>query len=206
MPTLFLSRLALIAFAVAAVMQVFVPNSAHARQEQAADVVRATISELADAVADKRNDIATDPHLARRLVHEIVSPKVDYHRMSKWILGKHYRRASDEQRRRFATELEAMLTRTYAVALQDFSASRHKVLLTVPGRKANESVVRTEVPRNGKRVKLDYRLYKKSGTWFFYDVVIEGVSLVSTYRSSFKTAVKRVGLDGLIAQMAAKNS
>ncbi len=190
----------------AALCQIFVPNFALAADERPAQVVQSTLSELVNAVSAKGPEIDADPSMANRLVHEIVSPRVDYQRMAKWILGKHFRRASDEQRRRFAAALEAMLIRTYAAALRDFAVSKHTVLLTTPGSRAGESIVRTEVPRNGKRIKLDYRLFKRSGSWYFYDVVIEGVSLVSTYRSSFRTAVKKVGLDGLIAQMVAKNS
>jgi phospholipid transport system substrate-binding protein len=67
--------------------------------------------------------------------------------------------------------------------------------------------VRTEVIQpNGEAVSINYRLYLKNGAWKVYDISVEGVSLVTNFRTSFATEIKQAGLDSLIQRLEAKTA
>ncbi|HEB95597.1 MAG TPA: ABC transporter substrate-binding protein, partial [Sedimenticola thiotaurini] len=129
--------------------------------------------------------------------------RFDFERMSRLALGRHWRKASEQQRQAFVAAFRQLLVRTYATALLNYSDEQivYKPLRQEPTGK--EAVVNTLVSEpGGAPVPIDYRLHLGSdGHWRVYDVIVDGVSLVSNYRSSFGSEIRRRGMDGLIRKL-----
>ena len=153
-----------------------------------------------------RDLLKRDPQYVFRLVDEQFLPHVDFDRAASLALGKHWRTATPEQRRAFQDEFKRLLIRSYSFALDELSEweIRYEPLQLNPGE--TEAVVRTAVLRSdGAPISADYSMHLREGRWLVYDVTIEGVSLISNYRSGFAQTIRAKGIDGLIADVAARN-
>lgn len=155
----------------------------------------------------QREQITKDQQLLYKLVDEIVLPHFDFEKMSRWVLGKHWRGATDEQKARFVQEFRTLLVRTYAIALYEYTDQRVVYLAFKSDPATTEVTVKTEVHQSGGAppISINYDLYLKDGAWKVYDVTIEGTSLVTNYRSNYASEIRQHGLDGLIAKLAARN-
>ena len=153
-----------------------------------------------------RDLLKRDPQYVFRLVDEQFLPHVDFDRAASLVLGKHWRTARPEQRRAFQDEFKRLLIRSYSFALDELSEweIRYEPLQLDAGQ--TEAVVRTVVLRSdGAPISADYGMHLRDGHWLVYDVKIEGVSLISNYRSGFAQTIRAKGIDGLIADIAARN-
>lgn len=169
-------------------------------------LIKSTTTQLLAAVSDEYERVGADPDRALRLVVKYVAPHVDMVRSSRRVLGRHWKRASADERVRFITEFRILLLRTYATAIAENPNVTVKYLPPRQRRK-HEAIVSTEVPRSsGEDITVQYRLHNRSGSWKLYDVSIAGISLLVTYRSSFNQIIKRDGMSGLLASMHAKNN
>jgi phospholipid transport system substrate-binding protein len=135
---------------------------------------------------------AGDREKAIRLAEEKVLPHVDFREATRLAVGRAWSQATEEQRARLAAEFRAMLLRTYSNAI---SAYRGQTMKVQPVRM-----------RPGARpVAVDYAMHKTAEGWKIYDFVVEGISLVITYRSEFGAILGESDIDGLIERLAAKN-
>jgi len=170
------------------------------------ELVRDTSERVLGEVAHRKAELEADPSKIYGLVQSIVVPNFDFERISRWVLGKYWRTATDAQREAFVGEFRTLLVRTYAKVLLSYSgqAIEYPPMALPPG--ATEVRVRTLVRETGSpAVPVDYSLYLDKGRWRVYDVVVDGVSLVSNYRSSFGRLIQRKGMDSLIGQIQARN-
>jgi len=138
----------------------------------------------------------------RQEVVEIVRPRFDYRAMSQIILARQWRRASPEQRKRFVELFRELLERTYFSAMDSYHGEKVKI-----GRQRLEgkrAVVQSFVVTSKKKVPVDYKLRLKNDQWFAYDVTVDGVSLVSNYRTSFRNLIREKGMDGLLQELEKK--
>ena len=136
--------------------------------------------------------------------------------MSRWVLGKNWKKASPEQQQKFIAEFQKLVVKFYSKALVQFLSQNNltdDIITFTPFRgklDGKYATVRSQVnPLNGAApVKVNYDLYlsKKTGLWQVYDVSVEGISLVTTYRSSFKQIISQKGMDALLSELANKNS
>jgi len=170
-------------------------------------LVKDTSERMLTAIKAERATIDKDKGRLFTLVEEIVLPHFDFNRMAKMVLGKYWRRASDEQRRRFAEEFRFLLVRTYAASMLEYTDQKIDYLPYRAGPDADEATVQTEVEQDGGfPVPIDYKLFRDNGEWKVYEVVIDGVGLVINYRSSFATEIRgKQGLDGLISKLKSRN-
>ncbi len=172
----------------------------------ATDTVRQATRELYAALEKNRARVDKDPHLLHELVERSLLPYTDLRTMSRWVLGRYWRSASEDQRRRFEDEFRRLLVRTYGTAIQQAELSDIRYLPERPGTRDDRRVVRTEVKRKGQPpLPIDYYLHRVDGRWLLYDVRIEGVSLITNYRSSFASAIADKGLDAVIRELAERN-
>ena len=172
-------------------------------------LIEKTTGEFLQAVAENREGILADPDLAHRLVDEIVTPHIDVDATGRYMLGKHWRKSTPEQRERFLYELRKMLVRSYANALAEYKAGDQ--INYISERVSDDgklAVVRVQIPRPRTNQPADvaYRLHKNSGNWKVFDVTIEGVSMVTTYRSTFRSKLDRQGMESVIEELAALNN
>ncbi len=170
-------------------------------------VIKETSEEMIRILEQDRQKLIDDPEHVYRLATDILVPHVDMYRVSRLVLGKHWRRASREQRQRFSREFRRMLVRTYASALKQFRG--HADIEFLPMRDApgsNNVIVDTKLAHAGAQpVSVGYRMHLKRERWLVYDVKVEGVSLVTNYRSSFAHQIRQKGLDHLILRIAELN-
>lgn len=175
--------------------------------EDALELVRSTTIALFAAVDADAVPLREDPAKARALVDEYITPHVDLKGFSKLVLGKHWRRATPDQRQLFLVEFHTLVLRTYATAVTTYTGIEIEYLPMRDEKRENFATVRTLIPRNdgGEAVKVNYRLHCRNNIWKLFDVSIAGVSMVTTYRSAFSAEVKKSGLDGLIKVLQQKN-
>ncbi len=141
------------------------------------------------------------------MVDEHVLTHFDFRAMSRTVLGRHWRDASEDQRARFVGEFRELLVRTYATALLKYNDEQ---IVYLPFRMSSEdrtATVKSEVRRKdgGPPIAIHYSFYRTDNAWKVYDVTIEGASLVSTYQSTYAARVQKEGLDALIASLAQDN-
>lgn len=176
-------------------------------QDLTPDALVKTVTQDVIAVIKQDKEIqAGDRRKTIALVEEKVLPHFNFTRMTALAMGANWRKATPEQQQALVNEFRTLLVRTYSTAL---SAYRNQVIEVKPLRAKPDDadvVVRSEVKQSGTEpVTLDYSMEKTPTGWKVYDVVVGGVSLVTTYRDVFATEVRNAGVDGLIKALADKN-
>ena len=153
------------------------------------------------------DSIQQDKEKIYKLAEEKILPNFDLDRISKLVLGKTWRKINEDQQQQFKSEFKTMLLRTYAVALGKYKDQEidFKPMRMEPTDK--QATVKTQIIQDGAQpISVDYTLAKKDDEWKVFDIVIEGVSLVTNYRSQFASEIKNNGIDSLITKLAEKNS
>jgi phospholipid transport system substrate-binding protein len=138
-----------------------------------------------------------------KVVDTIFLPHVDVDFAAQQVLGKNWRTATPEQRKRFVTAFYRSLLTTYGDALVDFTGDRMKVLPFQGDASQPRASVRTEIRRsNGATVAVAYSLRKDAaGAWKVWDVVIEGISYVKSFREDFGLEIDQKGLEALLLRL-----
>ena len=168
-------------------------------------VVRDTAERVLSSLRTDRARYQDDQALFQ-LVREVVFPRIDQERTAQWVLGANWRTATPAQREQFINEFSDLLLRTYGTALRQYDSEKLNYLPTQAAAGADRVTVRTEIIRpDGPKVSVDYLLTNRSGEWKVYDIIIENVSMVVTYRSEYAAIIKRDGMDGLLKQLAERN-
>ena len=171
------------------------------------ELVKETTDQTLSRLQRDRAALQQNPDGIYDLVKEIITPHFDFIRISAWVLGKYWRTASKEQKLRFITAFRTLLVRTYGVVLLDYTEQELRYLPLRDDPASGDVTVRTEVIQpNGEAVSINYRLYLNNGAWKVYDISVEGVSLVTNFRTSFATEIKQSGLDTLIQRLEAKTA
>jgi len=173
----------------------------------APDVLVKTTTQEVVAILKKDKDIqAGDTHKVYELVDAKILPNFDFNHMTMLAVGKYWSRATPAQRQSLIQEFRTLLVRTYASSLTAFNNQtiEFKPFSMAPG--ATDVTVRTQVKQPGAQpIPIDYSMEKTPFGWKVYDVAIDGVSLVTNYRSSFGTEIRESGIDGLIRTLASRN-
>lgn len=180
--------------------------SAQAMPEPQA-LVKEASDNMLKALKDNEAELETNPQKIYSLVQDILFPHFDFERMAKLALGLSWRDASAEQQSKFVEEFRLLLVRTYATAMLEYTNEEIRFL---PFRddveKGRVNVPMEVVQPNGPSVPMSLSLYKdKNNEWKVYDVKIEGISLVTNYRSSFNRDIRTSGMDALIENLAKRN-
>ena len=176
--------------------------------QEAPDALVKRVSEEALSIIKSDPKVqAGDQARIRELIEVKLAPHFDVDRMTALAMGRNYRQATPEQKKRLAGEFKSLLIRTYSTALNQYrdQTLSYKPLRADPG--ATEVTVRTDVIRPGQTpVEIDYSMEKTPDGWKAYDVIVGGVSLVTNYRDEFNQQGQSGGIDGLIKSLAAKNA
>ncbi len=155
-----------------------------------------------------------DPEFSRdfRKINEFVRsvfyPHVDFDLVSSLVLGKNWKDASPADKENFKKEFQTLLIRVYARELSTFKEWSFKFMPMTPEEDERKALVKTEILQPSQQpVAVDYRMLKTNDEWKVYDIITDGVSLVETYRTSFKNEVDRTGsLQQVIAELAKRNT
>ncbi len=140
-------------------------------------------------------------------VEEVINPHIDFNRISALVLGKLWKKATREEKLRFKEEFKVLLVRTYSRAFVEFKDWSVRFLPYKLKEGDKKVRVKTQILQPGiQPLAVNYRMVLTKGEWKVYDIMIEGVSLVTNYRTSIKNEVKRFGsLSAVIDELAKKN-
>ena len=159
------------------------------------ELVRKTADDVISTIKQDKDIQAGDTNKIYKLAEEKILPNFDFERISRLVLGKAWRKATDKQKTEFKYEFKNLLLRTYAVALSKYKDQKieYKPLRMKP---TDEIVtVKTEIIQSGGQpIDVDYALAKQDDGWLVIDIIIEGVSLVTNYRSQFASEIKKNGM------------
>ena len=170
------------------------------------DLVADTTDRIVTKLRAEQDAIKANQGRLYEIVDEVVLPHFDFEAMSSWVLGKYWRGADAEQRKRFTAEFKTLLVRTYAKALNDNYDRKIDILPMRGDASTGDVTIHTEVQQNaGFPIPIDYSMHLKDGAWKVYDVSVDGVSLVTNYRASFAKEIRADGLPKLIARLAERN-
>ncbi len=179
---------------------------AFAAAMEPSDIVKSTTDKVLERIQNDREALRADPGKMYNLVAEMIFPHFDFGIMSQWVLGKHWNEADEATRENFLIQFRRLLVRTYATALLNFSDQTITYPPIDQKGGVNTAMVKQQITQPGATtIPVIYRLHNKSGDWKVFDVSVDGVSLIKTYRASFGSIIRNDGLSGLIDSLNAKN-
>lgn len=178
-------------FALAFTAMSFAGNSPTDEVRTSVDAVLAILDNEQLDYEDKRTQISV-----------IVKERFDFRAMSQRTLATNWNKTTDEEKEKFVDLFSQLIENSYVGKIDSYTNER----VDYPGEKVSgrKAVVETLIITSSADIPVDYRLYQKGDQWLVYDVIIEGVSLISNYRSSYQEIMKKEGFDGLLAKMRAK--
>lgn len=166
--------------------------------ESAANIMLAEISL-------RRAEFRKDPAGLYKLVDNVLLPHFDVNHAARLVLGRHWGSATPVQRQRFVDAFYRSMLNNYGDALVDFTGDRIKVLPYKGDPAAKTASVRTTVKRsNGQLVPVNYSLRLTEKGWKAWDVVIEGISYVKSFREDLGAEIDQKGIDAVIQRLEAQ--
>jgi len=154
----------------------------------------------------RRAEFRKDPAKLSALVERVLLPNFDVEHAARLVLAKHWRTATPAQRQRFIDAFYGSLMSNYGDALLEFTGDRIRVLPSTVAPEATTATVRTEVKRsNGQKIPVNYSLRKTDAGWKAWDVVIEGISYVKSFREDFGSEIEQKGLDAVLQRLESQN-
>ena len=147
-----------------------------------------------------------NPALLKAMIRKEVLPFIDFDAMSKLTLGKHWKRATPAQRKRFVNAYREMLIRSYGKTMLKYAGATIRAGRSTANKKPGYVLVRTIVtPKGGASIAANYDVRKKSGDWKAYNVQVGGINLITNFRTNFTREASAKGLDALIARIEKTN-
>jgi phospholipid transport system substrate-binding protein len=181
------------------------PLAALAQETPDALVRRTTDEVIAIIKADKDLQSGNTRKIVE-LAEQKVLPHFDFMRMTRLAVGRNWAQASDAQKEALIKEFRTLLVRTYSTSLTQFRDQKIEVKPSKMAAQDKEVTVRTAViQQGGPPIPIDYAMEKTDSGWKVYDVVIDGASLVTTYRSTFNDQIQKGGIDGLVKTLQDRN-
>jgi phospholipid transport system substrate-binding protein len=171
-------------------------------------LVKKITADVMEAIKTDKQLAAGDKQRALKLAEEKILPHVDFEEATRLAVGRGWAQANPEQKKKLVQEFRNMLVRTYSNAISAYEGQQMKVMPVRMKPGDTEATVHNQFVRPGapKPVLIDYSMRKTEQGWKIYDIVVEGVSLVLTYRSEFDAIAKQDGIDGLIKRLTQKNA
>lgn len=177
-----------------------------AAAEDAQQLVVDTATRVLERLRQDREKLLAEPDRIYPLVEDLVLPHFDFERMSIWVLGKNWRLADKQQQRQFVEQFRTLLVRTYAKALLEYTDQSINYLPFHAEADARRVIVRTEVAQaGGVNIPINYSMFLNH-EWKVFDISVDGVSLVTNYRSTFASEIRQGGIDKLLARLAEMNA
>ena len=175
--------------------------------EQPDALVKRTYEDVLAVVKTDKDIQAGNTDKLLALAQEKIAPNFNFEKVCRLVLGKNWTKATADQKTAFQEEFRTLMIRTYASALSKF---KNQTIEYAPFKMADgaatATVKSTIVQPGGPPIAVNYALEKQADAWKVYDIVIEGVSLVTNYRSQFAQEIRQNGLDSLIKKLADKNA
>ncbi len=172
-------------------------------------IVRENTEKILSLIKANREAYAKDYGKMYAMVDEYVLPHFDFTAMSRLVLARAWREATEQQRARFTQEFRDLLVRTYATVLLKYNDEKITYLpfRLVPGERTQVVKIEVQPSAGGPPIPITYSFYQPNPgeAWKVFDVTVDGVSLVTNYRATYADRVRNEGLDALIASLAKDN-
>jgi phospholipid transport system substrate-binding protein len=196
MKTLGIYRLASIAVFAGLVLGATLPAAGAAGP---LEKVRTTVDAI---IALLRQDLPAE--VKETKISSMIRENFDLRTMAQGILATNWKKASDAEKKRFQELFTELIETTYSGQLDTYTYDNEEVKYLSEKIKGRKALVETVVVTSSAEIPVQYKLVNKGGGWRAYDVQVEGVSLIRTYRDSYKEIVKKEGISGLLTKMEAK--
>jgi len=181
--------------------------SAFAQELSPEEMVRKVTADVLDAIKSDKQLQAGDRRKTLALAEQKILPHVDFREAAQLAMGKSWSTASPAQQDQITNEFRSMLVRIYSNAIDVYRGQTMKVLPVRLPPGATEVTVRNQYLREGRPpVAVEYAMKKTPEGWKIYDISVEGVSLVLTYRAEFESITRTSGIAGLLKRLAEKNA
>ena len=189
------------------IMLCFAPWVVSAEDKSPHDIIEQTSAEVLTALKNDSSEIKNNPNKINELVDEIILPICDLERMGKYILAKHWKTATDEQRDAFVTEFKQMLIRNYGKHLAEYS---NATVTVMPDKLTEEKLYQTVSTKLDTRIgskpfQVDYVFRVTEDSSKVVDVRVEGMSILKTFRTAFAQEIAETSLDELIERITLVN-
>jgi phospholipid transport system substrate-binding protein len=165
-------------------------------------LVQTTAAAILKELEAHRAEYRKDPARVHQLVDQVLLPHFDTEYSARLVLGRHWTAATPEQRTRFIAAFYKSLLDNYGDALVDFTGDRLKVLPYTGDPAAPNATVRTQIRKDdGSNVAVNYSLRHTDAGWKAWDLAVEGISYVKSFRDDFGAQIDQQGLDAVIAKL-----
>lgn len=167
------------------------------------DQARETTDKILAILKDPGMKDASKAQEKKALIGKVVDERFDWEELSRRSLGRHWANRTEEERRAFVTLFRELLERTYLDRVEEYSGEQ----ISYVGEKVDGDFATVEakfLTAQRTEIPLLYRMRLKGDAWMFYDVVIEGVSLVGNYRNQFQSILSRRPYEELVRMLQEK--
>ncbi len=166
-------------------------------------LIRESTTELYLLVDENRAEYEREPALLQQKLREILGPRMDHLYSARLVLGRHSRQLEREQVEAFSDALTEVLLRRYASGLLEFRSPDQVEVLPLAGDNTDRMTrVRTRIElESGNRAPVDYILRRRDNQWLVFDVIVEGISYVSTLRNQINEEIRRDGFDSMMERL-----
>lgn len=165
------------------------------------EAVRETLTQVFRILDDPSLKTPAKQAQRRHMLEEIAAGRFDYAEMSKRVLGNYWKPLTETQRKEFVEVYKGFLSDRYAGKIEDYSGRKQDVGYLAERIEGPYAEVRTELRSDKTTLPMDYRLLVKNGRWSAYDIIIDGVSLVSNYRSQFQKIIRERSYEELVNKL-----
>lgn len=173
------------------------------------NIMEQVTAQTLSTLQQNQASLHSNPKVVYGIIYRILLPHVDMQEMSRVVLGREvWMSASSNEKQRFVGQFKLLLVRTYSTALAAYKNETVK-FMPLRGYNSNNSRVQVDsmiLQQGGPSIPVSYRLVLKGGQWKLYDLIVDGVSLVESYRAQFTDAIAQSGLESVINQLAQKNA
>jgi len=174
--------------------------------ESPSAMLERTSSQVIKALAKQRALLDTDPQILFDIVEKYIIPNLDDVTMAKLALGKNWRKASNDEKIDFVDQFRQLLVLNYGKSLKEFKDQKINFFPVDVDATTKKVVVKSEVIQpGGATIPVAYKMRVKNNAWKVYDISIDGVSLVTSYRGTFAQEIRKGGMEGLLAMLRNRN-
>ena len=192
----------------------FMLTTVYATTQSAEEVVKNTLDQVIEKMSSEKGNPGIHPENTFELIKKHAVPHFDFPIMCRWILGKNWNKASQEQHYAFINGFKTLVVYTYAKTLMSHSVKEIKYLPVQSAPSSNLAIVKVEIRTDSSAhtigsantILLNYKMHINNGEWKVIDIAVNGISLVRSYRGISTSEIRKNGFDSLIAKLTERNS
>lgn len=191
---------------IAALFSLFMTASQAAEPEAGRKLVERVSNQILGEIAENRALYVESSSALHDVVDEVILPHFDFQKMSKLVMVRYWRKMAAEQQQRFEKEFRGLMVRIYAKALLEYTDQEISYLPTRVNKSRDRIIVRTKISQSsGGGIAMDYHLHLAGESWKIFDIRVEGVSLLKSYKDRFSRQAKAEGVAAVIEELISRN-